>query len=73
MPRKAKYKLRSDGRRETTKTYGSVKKHFYGKTDAEIDAKIAAYEAELAAAPEKEIRKFTDVADEYMEAQRKHR
>lgn len=47
MPRKAKYKLRSDGRRETTKTYGSVKKHFYGKTDAEIDAKIAAYEAEL--------------------------
>lgn len=71
MPRKAKYKLRSDGRRETTKTYGSVKKHFYGKTDAEIDAKIAAYEAELAAAPEKEIRKFTDVADEYMEAQEK--
>ena len=50
--RRAKYKARKDGTRETTRNYNSFgltgytgKKHFYGKTDDEIDRKIAAFEA----------------------------
>ena len=41
---RVKYKERKDGKgKETTKTYDGVRKHFYGKTDEEIDAKIDAF------------------------------
>lgn len=63
MGKRTKYKLRPDGRRETTKTYSTVKKHFYGKTDEEIDAKIAAYEASLQESPDPKVRTFEQAAN----------
>lgn len=58
MGKRSKYKLRSDGRRETTKTYKhfgtadfSGKKHFYGKDDEDIDRKIEAFEDSLNETP----------------------
>lgn len=71
MAKHNKYKLRPDGRRETTKTYPSGKKHFYGRTDEEIDRKIAAYEAELEKAGEQPVHLFSEIADIYMERQEK--
>ena len=51
MGRKARYKTRADGSKETTRTYNdfglahfSGKKHFYGKDDETIDKKIEAFE-----------------------------
>jgi len=65
---RSKYKLRSDGRREGTKVYNGKQKHFYGKTDAEIDAKIAEYESNLLKASKNP---FKDVADAYWENKQK--
>lgn len=54
MGRKSKYRTRPDGTKETTRTYThfgladfSGKKHFYGKTDEDIDGKIDAFEKSL--------------------------
>lgn len=48
MARKQKYPSRPNGLRETTKQYKvqgkTVRKHFYGRSDKEIDNKIAEYE-----------------------------
>ena len=51
MKKRNKYTTRPDGSKETTRTYkkfGAVgftgKKHFYGRTDDEIDAKIETFE-----------------------------
>lgn len=48
MPKKlkTKYHLRPDGRIETTKVINGKQRHFYGHSDEEVDAKIAAAEAE---------------------------
>jgi len=63
-----KYKIRSDGRREGTKVYNGKQKHFYGKTDAEIDAKIAEYEKNLLKG---EITTFKEIAEKYWEEKQK--
>lgn len=54
MGRRSKYKTRPDGSKETTRTYShfgaadySGKKHFYGKSDEEIDKKISDFEKSL--------------------------
>jgi len=71
MPR-AKYKKRPDGRRETTKLYKDFgnthycgRKHFYGSTDAEIDAKIAAFEQEQLEAPDSHVVLFSVCAEKW--------
>ena len=62
--------MRPDGRRETTKSYKdfgpahySGRKHFYGKTDAEVDAAIAAFENELLHAPAPGSKKIRELSD----------
>lgn len=74
MGKRNKYKLRSDGRRETTKLYNdfgtahySGKKHFYGKTDDEVDEKIAAFEESLNQSPETYKITVEQVADAWWE------
>ena len=54
MAKREKYKTRKNGYKETKRTYDhfgirdySGLKHFYGKTDEEIDDKIAAFELEM--------------------------
>ena len=76
MGRRAKYRVRSDGSRETTRTYKDFgltgytgKKHFYGQTDEEVDRKIAEFEAAQNAAPP--ARKFSLIVDEWWEDKRK--
>lgn len=73
MGRRNKYKVRKDGIRETSRSYTNFglacftgKKHFYGKTDEEIDRKIAEFEQSLNAAPPS--RKLTDVIDDWWAA-----
>ena len=51
MGKRNKYKVRADGRRETTKTYTDFgpslycgKKHFYGKTDEDVDKQISDFD-----------------------------
>jgi len=63
-----KYKLRSDGRREGTKVYNGKVKHFYGRSDAEIEEKIAKYEKSLEQA---KITLFKAVANEYWDKKEK--
>lgn len=72
MAKRAKYKMRADGSRETTRTYKSFgpsgfsgKKHFYGKSDEEIDRKIRAFEKALLAVPVG--RTISEIADEWWE------
>ena len=72
MAKKNKYQVRKDGSRETTRNYKNFgltgftgKKHFYGKTDEEIDRKIAEFEkAQNIAQP---ARKLTKVIDDWWE------
>lgn len=73
MGRRNKYKVRKDGIRETSRSYTNFglarftgKKHFYGKTDEEIDRKIAEFEQAMNAAPP--ARKLTDVIDDWWAA-----
>lgn len=75
MPRKPKekYKTRSNGTKETTRSYVDFglqhftgKKHFYGKTDAIIDKKIAEFEASLNTPPKGKL--LTYVIDEWWTA-----
>lgn len=39
--RKTKYHIRKDGLIETTKTFRGIRRHFYGHSDDEVEAKIA--------------------------------
>lgn len=72
MGRRAKYKTRADGLRETTKSYKDFgpgrytgRKHFYGHTDDEVDHKIDAFEKELKEAPAPKARSFAEVSAEW--------
>lgn len=71
--KRSKYKIRSNGTRETSRTYKNFglsgftgKKHFYGKTDEEIDRKIAAFEKSLTEAPRS--RPLSLVIDDWWES-----
>lgn len=73
MGRRTKYKVRADGSRETSRTYKNFgragytgKKHFYGRTDEEIDRKIAEFEKLQNETPPS--RKFSLVIDDWWEA-----
>lgn len=72
MGRKARYKTRADGSKETTRTYNdfglahfSGKKHFYGKDDETIDKKIEAFERSLNEVDAPERKTVKDVAEEW--------
>ena len=74
MPRKSKYKTRSDGRKQTSRTYNDFgpahytgRQSFYGKTDEEIDRKIAAFEKALLNAPGPGDTPMADVIDAWWE------
>ena len=74
MGRRTKYATRANGYRETTRHYThfgtadfSGVKHFYGKDDDEIDAKIDAFEKSLNAAPVPAERLMKDVVEEWWE------
>ncbi|MBR3353863.1 MAG: site-specific integrase [Oscillospiraceae bacterium] len=78
MPRKPKekYKTRPNGTKETMRSYRDFglqhftgKKHFYGKTDEEIDKKIKAFEDSMNIPPP--ARTVEDVADEWWEKKQK--
>lgn len=66
MPRKrkTKYCMRPDGRIQTSKVINGKRKYFYGDSDAEVDAKIAAYENSNEA---KGIILAKDVSDQWWE------
>ncbi len=62
MSKKAKYYIRPDGLHETTITINGKRKHFYGKTDREIDQKLLEYRHEV-----DNGRLFSEVAKEWWE------
>ena len=66
--RKTKYTMRSDGNIVLTKTINGKRKYFYGKSDEDVEKKLADYIASLSAAPEKVVRTFEQVADDWWEA-----
>lgn len=73
MGKRTKYKARKNGTRETSRSYENFglagftgKKHFYGKTDEEIDQKIADFEKSLNEAPP--ARKLSLIIDDWWEA-----
>lgn len=79
MGKRAKYKTRANGYKETMRTYTdfgtahfSGVKHFYGKTDEDIDKKISDFEKSLTAAPEVKSRTIEEIADEWWEEKEKH-
>lgn len=57
---KSRYYIREDGTREHTVTIDGRRKHFYGKSDAEIEQKILDYRANLARG-----KTFAEVYDEW--------
>ena len=72
MGRKARYKTRANGYKETKRIYShfgtadfSGVKHFYGKDDDEIDAKIEAFEKSLNGDPVVKSRTISEIADEW--------
>ncbi len=76
MGKRIKYTVRKNGTRETTRSYSNFgltgftgKKHFYGKTDEEIDQKIAAFEKLQNEAPPGRL--LSLVIDDWWEAKRK--
>lgn len=76
MGKRTKYKVRKNGTRETSRSYENFglagftgKKHFYGKTDEEIDRKIAEFEDSLNTAPPS--RKLSLVIDDWWTAKEK--
>ncbi len=78
MGRKARYKTRTNGYKETKRIYThfgtadfSGVKHFYGKDDDDIDAKIDAFEKSLNADPVAKSRLLKDVAEEWWEEKQK--
>ena len=78
MARRAKYKARADGLKEATKSYRDFgpalytgRKHFYGRTDAEVDEKIAAFEEELLRAPAPTAKTVRQIAETWWEEKEK--
>lgn len=73
MGKHNKYALRSDGRRETKRYYEGLDKpkHFYGRTDEEIEAQIAAFEKELKHKKDNPTRTFEETADIWWERKEK--
>ena len=78
MGKRNKYKVRADGRRETTKTYVDFgpslycgKKHFYGKTDEDVDKQISDFEDSLLTAGEKTAEPFSHYAEIWCERKEK--
>lgn len=69
--KKTRYTMRSDGIIVFTKTYEGKRKYFYGKSDKEIDQKVAAYEAELLEQARHHSRLFEEIADEWWERKEK--
>ena len=69
--RKTKYTMRSDGRIAMSRMYDGKRKYFYGSSDKEVEAKAAAYEAELAEAAKHHSRQLSVVADEWWEDKQK--
>lgn len=69
--KRTKYTMRSDGRIAMSRMYDGKRKYFYGATDKEVEAKAAAYEAELAEAAKHHSRKLSIVADEWWEDKQK--
>ena len=65
--RKTKYTRRSDGNIVMTKTINGKRKFFYGKSDEDVEKKLADYIASLTAEPEKTVRTFEQVADAWWE------
>ena len=63
--RKTKYTMRPDGRIELTKVIDGKRRHFYGKTDAEVEARLAEYLD--GKSHTKAVRTFADVAAEWWE------
>lgn len=61
--RKTKYTLRKDGTIELVKKINGKRKHFYGHSDAEVEAKYA--EALKAAQKASEARTFEEVANDW--------
>lgn len=79
MGRRSKYKTRPDGRKETTKSYNNFgpslfkgRKHFYGQTDEEIDAKIEAFEQSLLNASAPAAIRIGDLADAWWDENEKN-
>ena len=79
MGKKTKYKTRANGYKETMRTYTDFgtahftgSKHFYGKSDEEIDQKIDEFERSLNAAPVAISRSLKEVAEEWWEEKQKH-
>ena len=74
MGKKQKYKIRADGRRETMRTYKDFGpsrftgvKHFYGKSDDDVDQKIQAFEDQLKNAPAPRSKLISKVAESWWE------
>jgi integrase len=65
--RKTKYTLRKDGTIEMTKTIRGKRMHFYGHSDEEVEKKRDAYIESLDKEPEKKVRTFAEVADDWWE------
>lgn len=68
MRRKTKYTMRPDGRIEMVKVMPDGKrKHFYGHSDAEVEAKYEAARAEAEKKPKSSVRLFKTVAEDWWE------
>lgn len=65
--RKTKYHIRKDGLIETTKTFHGIRRHFYGHSDDEVEAKIAEYQRQLDAPPVPPVRTLEAVAGAWWE------
>ena len=76
--KREKYKTRSNGWKETSRKYNHFGtadfcgvKHFYGRTDEEVDASIDAFEESLKSAPAPSERLVKDVVDDWWEEKQK--
>ena len=74
MGKKQRYKVRADGRRETTRTYKDFGpsrftgvKHFYGRSDDDIDQKISDFEDQLKNAPAPRSKLISEIAGSWWE------
>lgn len=74
MGKKERYTTRANGYKETTKTYThfgtadySGKKHFYGRSDEDIDKKIKQFEDSLNLGPDAYKKKMKDLVEEWWE------
>lgn len=69
MPRKikTKYTLRSDGLIQMSRTYKGQRKFFYGKSDAEVEAKYEEWKSQLDTGRKASIRTFSEAAADWWE------